>query len=350
MTSTKPSAPNHLVYIGVCIKSHATEGIVFVNIQNGYELEELHNVSINAGTLANGDVIKYNSTTQLRENGQPTGGISGSGASGQVAYWTGTSAQSGSNNLFWDAANGRLGIGTNAPAVSLDVTGNTRINGTLNVGINTITSRSSLWSHIQNGNSSYVSRTSDSYVLFGRNFYRDAADNIIYITNSTSAAFDITARDFSFYSAPTGTAGNAITFTKHFQLFGATGNLVLQNGGTFTDGGQRLQVQGTTLLNGNVTFSSATGMFWDATNSRLGIGLNNPASTLHVYRTATNSTSAPMYFSGTSTNTGFNSDYGVLTLENRSTLLNTYSGIVFNGGVNQAGLPVSILHSKFRYL
>jgi hypothetical protein len=43
------------------------------------------------------------------------GGISGSGASGQVAYWTGTSVQSGSNNLFWDNAQGRLGIGTNAP-------------------------------------------------------------------------------------------------------------------------------------------------------------------------------------------------------------------------------------------
>jgi hypothetical protein len=71
------------------------------------------------------------------------------------------------------------------------------------------------------------------------------------------------------------------TLTERFRLFGNTGNVLIQNGGTFTDGGQRLQVQGTTLLNGNVTFSSATGMTWDATNSRLGIGTNAPAYKLH---------------------------------------------------------------------
>jgi hypothetical protein len=59
-----------------------------------------------------------------------------------------------------------------------------------------------------------------------------------------------------------------------------TGNLGIGTGAT--DGGQRLQVQGTTLLNGNVTFSSATGMTWDATNSRLGIGTNVPAYSLDI--------------------------------------------------------------------
>jgi hypothetical protein len=59
----------------------------------------------------------------------------------------------------------------------------------------------------------------------------------------------------------------------------STGNLGIN---TSSDSGQRLQVQGTTLLNGNVTFSSSTGMFWDATNSRLGIGTNAPAYALDV--------------------------------------------------------------------
>jgi nitrogen fixation protein len=48
-------------------------------------------------------------------------GISGSGAAGQVTYWTGASAVSGSNNLFWNNTNARLGIGIATPAVSLDV-------------------------------------------------------------------------------------------------------------------------------------------------------------------------------------------------------------------------------------
>jgi hypothetical protein len=42
-----------------------------------------------------------------------TNPVTGTGASGQVAYWSGTGTQSGSNNLFWDAANNKLGIGTN---------------------------------------------------------------------------------------------------------------------------------------------------------------------------------------------------------------------------------------------
>ena len=44
---------------------------------------------------------------------------------------------------------------------------------------------------------------------------------------------------------------------RRLRIFGSTGNVVLQNGGTFTDGGQRLQVQGTTLLNGNVGVGTA---------------------------------------------------------------------------------------------
>ena len=48
-----------------------------------------------------------------------TNPVTGTAAAGQVTYWTGASAVSGSNNLFWDNTNGRLGIGTNAPAYRL---------------------------------------------------------------------------------------------------------------------------------------------------------------------------------------------------------------------------------------
>lgn len=66
-TTTKPTAPGHAVFIGVCTRAHPTLGTIEVTIQNGYELEELHNVSIN-GSLANGDVIRYESATELWKN------------------------------------------------------------------------------------------------------------------------------------------------------------------------------------------------------------------------------------------------------------------------------------------
>jgi hypothetical protein len=46
LTSTKPQAPQHTVYIGVCVKSNAGSGELFVKIRNGQEINELHDVSI----------------------------------------------------------------------------------------------------------------------------------------------------------------------------------------------------------------------------------------------------------------------------------------------------------------
>jgi hypothetical protein len=65
-TSTKQYAPNHLVYVGIVVRSHPTQGVVEVKIQNGYELDELHNVS--AQTPSNNDGLFYNSSTSLWEN------------------------------------------------------------------------------------------------------------------------------------------------------------------------------------------------------------------------------------------------------------------------------------------
>lgn len=44
-TQTKPYAPNHLVYVGIVTRVHATQGSIQTRIQNGYELDELHDVA-----------------------------------------------------------------------------------------------------------------------------------------------------------------------------------------------------------------------------------------------------------------------------------------------------------------
>jgi len=63
LTSTKPYAPNHLVYIGVVERANAGNGRLYVRVQNGYELDELHNVS--AQNPSNGQVLIYNESTSL---------------------------------------------------------------------------------------------------------------------------------------------------------------------------------------------------------------------------------------------------------------------------------------------
>lgn len=63
---TKPLAPNHLVYLGfVTTASNGSAGRMYVRVQNGYEMDELHNVS--AVSPNNDDILKYNTSTSLWE-------------------------------------------------------------------------------------------------------------------------------------------------------------------------------------------------------------------------------------------------------------------------------------------
>lgn len=62
-STTKPVAPNHLVLIGFVERSHAVNGSIFVKVQNGFELEELHNVKITSPT--DGQFLKYQASTGL---------------------------------------------------------------------------------------------------------------------------------------------------------------------------------------------------------------------------------------------------------------------------------------------
>lgn len=63
LTNVKPYSPNHLVYIGVVERSNQGQGIIYVSPQNGYELDELHNVNINhLVTLADGHVLAWSAS------------------------------------------------------------------------------------------------------------------------------------------------------------------------------------------------------------------------------------------------------------------------------------------------
>jgi hypothetical protein len=53
--------------------------------------------------------------------GPGIGTLTGSGVVGQVSFFNGTQVITGSNNLFWDNTNARLGIGTATPSAPLDI-------------------------------------------------------------------------------------------------------------------------------------------------------------------------------------------------------------------------------------
>lgn len=69
ITNIKPTAPNHTVIIGYVEYAHAIHGKIYVKIDNGYELDELHNVKITSPQ--NNDVLMYNSTLDLWDNENP---------------------------------------------------------------------------------------------------------------------------------------------------------------------------------------------------------------------------------------------------------------------------------------
>jgi len=60
VTTTPPTQPAHTVFIGTVTRSQNTNGRILYAIQNGYELNELHDVLITS--VAKGNSLEYNGT------------------------------------------------------------------------------------------------------------------------------------------------------------------------------------------------------------------------------------------------------------------------------------------------
>jgi hypothetical protein len=72
LTSTRPTQPNHGVIMGWCVKQGpGSSGIIYVKVDNGLELNELHDVLLSSP--ANGQVLTYDSTVSLWKNQTPSG-------------------------------------------------------------------------------------------------------------------------------------------------------------------------------------------------------------------------------------------------------------------------------------
>ena len=71
-TTTRPTAPNHTVILGWVERVSATVGSFYVKVDNGYELDELHNVLITSA--ASGNTLIYDAVAGVWENANLTAG------------------------------------------------------------------------------------------------------------------------------------------------------------------------------------------------------------------------------------------------------------------------------------
>ena len=73
----KPYAPKHLVFIGIVTRAHSVNGEIFVKVQNGFELFELHNVQ--ARTPNDLDTLYFDATDSQWKTNQVSTLLGGAG-------------------------------------------------------------------------------------------------------------------------------------------------------------------------------------------------------------------------------------------------------------------------------
>jgi hypothetical protein len=121
--ANKPYAPAHLVFIGIVTRVNTNNGEIFVSVQNGFELNEIHDVDLKTNVPINGDVLGFNGTLWVNKTIAQWLGYTPANASGTTNYVSKfTGATTLGNSQIFDNASG-VGIGTTAPSEKLDVYG-----------------------------------------------------------------------------------------------------------------------------------------------------------------------------------------------------------------------------------
>lgn len=115
ITNVKPSAPNNLVTVGIIERANSGNGQLYVRIQNGFELNELHDVAI-TGTPAAGSFIIRDATNALWKNATLTAGTNIAITNADASVTVGLTGQVG-------VANGGTGLSSGTSGGILAFTG-----------------------------------------------------------------------------------------------------------------------------------------------------------------------------------------------------------------------------------
>jgi hypothetical protein len=140
LTAVRPTAPKHGVMIGFCVRKHATQGAIFVQVQNGYELNELHDVFV--PNPINNQVLTWDNIDK-RWEAKTVADSSATNELQTLSVATNTATLSNSGGSVTIAGAGINTVGT--AGTTITVTG-TEVDGsvsnelqTLSTGTNTLT-------------------------------------------------------------------------------------------------------------------------------------------------------------------------------------------------------------------
>ena len=128
ITTTLPIAPNHTVFVGVIARANNGNGQLFVKVNNGLQIDELHDIQISG--LANNDSLFYNSSTFVWQNTSPT--------NARTKLGLGTIATQNANSVaITGGAIDGTPIGATTPSTgkftTVQTTGNVIVGGNLTV-------------------------------------------------------------------------------------------------------------------------------------------------------------------------------------------------------------------------
>jgi hypothetical protein len=168
--ANKPYAPAHLVFLGIVTRVNSSNGEIFVNVQNGFELKEIHDVDIITNVPINGDLLGYNGTLWVNKTIAEWLGYTPANASGTTNYvskFTGATTL-GNSQIFDNGTN--VGVGTASPARKLDVNGDAFINGlTVGRGSSNQISNSAFGQHALDSNTTGTGNTAIGYYSLNLN-------------------------------------------------------------------------------------------------------------------------------------------------------------------------------------
>jgi hypothetical protein len=195
VTKTKPTAPNHAVFIGTVARTTPNFGRIVYRIQNGYELYELHDVQI--GSYINNDLLYRDTSTNLWKNAQlntiigytPQVQLNGTGfvkASGTTISYDNSTYLTTNQSISISGA--VTGSGSTAITTTLanSVVGISNLSASGTPSATTYLRGDNTWATVSGGSSSYsVSTKTTTYTETA------TSGEIILLANSTSATFTI---------------------------------------------------------------------------------------------------------------------------------------------------------------